>query len=95
MSDHLNKLDDNKYRDLVEKTKAINLDKVREETVKQAKVWMNLDLAEYNVSKLEHRFDTLTFTKAGSPDVTALFTSKGTIYSIEIELRELSEKGTD
>ncbi|WP_019639459.1 hypothetical protein [Paenibacillus fonticola] len=95
LSDHLNKLDDNKYRDLVEKTKAIKLDKVREETVKQAKVWMNLDLAEYNVSKLEHRFDTLTFTKAGSPDVTALFTSKGTIYSIEIELRELSEKGTD
>lgn len=96
LSDHLNKLDDQKkYRDLVEKTKAIELDKVREETVKQAKVWMNLDLADYNVSKLEYRFDTLTFTKAGYPSVTAVFTSKGTIYCMEIELRELSEKGTD
>jgi hypothetical protein len=96
LSDQLNKLDDkNKYRDLVEKTKAIELDKIREEAVKQAKVWMNLDLADYNVSKLEYRFDTLTFTKAGSPDVTALFTSKGTIYSIKIELKRLSEKGTD
>ncbi|GJM72372.1 hypothetical protein HMSSN036_45880 [Paenibacillus macerans] len=63
--------------------------------MKQAKVWMNLDLADYNVSKLEYRFDTLTFTKAGSPDVTVLFTSKGTIYSIKIELKQLSEIGTD
>lgn len=87
LSDQLDKLDDkNKYRDLVEKTKAIELDKVREETVKQAKVWMNLDLADYNVSKREFRFDTLDFTKAGSPDVTVVFTSKGTIYSIKIEL---------
>ncbi|MEK4360698.1 hypothetical protein NYE48_27195 [Paenibacillus sp. FSL M7-1455] len=96
LSDHLYKLDDkNKYQDLVEKTKAIGLDKIREETVKQAKAWMNLDLTDYNVSKLESRFDTLTFTKAGSPAVTALFTSKGTVYCIEIELQELSEKGTD
>ncbi|MCM3698555.1 hypothetical protein [Paenibacillus macerans] len=96
LSDQLNKLNDkNKYHDLVEKTKAIELDKIREEAVKQAKVWMNLDLADYNVSKLEYRFDTLTFTKAGSPDVTALFTSKRTIYSIKIELKQLSEKGTD
>ncbi|MGC6589371.1 hypothetical protein ACPV3A_31100 [Paenibacillus sp. Dod16] len=96
LSDQLNKVDDkNKYRDLVEKTKAIELHKIREEAVKQAKVWMNLDLADYNVSKLEYRFDTLTFTKAGSPDVTALFTSKGTIYSIKIELKQLSEKGMD
>ncbi|CAM4523068.1 MAG: hypothetical protein E7L01_25065 [Paenibacillus macerans] len=96
LSDQLNKLNDkNKYHDLVEKTKAIELDKIREETVKQAKVWMNLDLADYNVSKLEYRFDTLTFTKAGSPDVTVLFTSKGTIYSIKIELKQLSEIGTD
>lgn len=96
LSDQLNKVDDkNKYRDLVEKTKAIKLHKIREEAVKQAKVWLNLDLADYNVSKLEYRFDTLTFTKAGSPDVTALFTSKGTIYSIKIELKQLSEKGMD
>ncbi|HFL3236648.1 TPA: hypothetical protein ACG3KH_004082 [Clostridioides difficile] len=96
LSDQLNQLDDkNKYHDLVEKTKAIELDKIREEAVKQAKIWMNLELADYNVSKLEERFDTLTFTKAGSPDVTALFTSKGTIYSIKIELKQLSEKGTD
>lgn len=96
LSDQLNKVDDkNKYRDFVEKTKAIELHKIREEAVKQAKVWMNLDLADYNVSKLEYRFDTLTFTKAGSPDVTALFTSKGTIYSIKIELKQLSEKGMD
>ncbi|CAH1197274.1 hypothetical protein [Paenibacillus sp. JJ-223] len=96
LSDQLNQLDDkNKYHDLVEKTKAIELDMIHEETVKQAKAWMNLDLADYNVSKLESRFDTLTFTKAGSPDVTALFTSKGTIYSIKIELKQLSEKGTD
>lgn len=96
LSDQLNQLDDkNKYHDLVEKTKAIELDMIHEETVKQAKAWMNLDLADYNVSKLESRFDTLTFTKEGSPDVTALFTSKGTIYSIKIELKQLSEKGTD
>lgn len=96
LSDQLNQLDDkNKYHDLVEKTKAIELDKIHEEAVKQAKAWMNLDLADYNVSKLESRFDTLTFTKEGSPDVTALFTSKGTIYSIKIELKQLSEKGTD
>ncbi|GGH65572.1 hypothetical protein GCM10008014_45080 [Paenibacillus silvae] len=96
LSDQLNKVEDkNKYRDLVEKTKAIELDSIREEAVKQAKAWMNVDLAEYNVSKLEYRFDTLTFTKASSPDVTALFTSKGTIYSIEIDLRNLSDKGTD
>lgn len=96
LSDQLNQLDDkNKYHDFVEKTKAIELDKIHEEAVKQAKAWMNLDLADYNVSKLESRFDTLTFTKEGSPDVTALFTSKGTIYSIKIELKQLSEKGTD
>lgn len=96
LSDHLNKLDDQKkYRDLVEKTKAIELDKVREETVKQAKVWMNLDLADYKVSRVEYRFDTFTFTKEGYPSVTAVITSKGTIYCMEIELRELSEKGAD
>lgn len=96
LSDQLNRLDDkNKYHDLVEKTKAIELEKIHEEAVKQAKAWMNLDLADYNVSKLESRFDTLTFTKEGSPDVTALFTSKGTIYSIKIELKQLSKKGTD
>ncbi|CQR59104.1 hypothetical protein PRIO_6757 [Paenibacillus riograndensis SBR5] len=48
---------------------------------------LNLDLADYNVFKLVSRFDTLTFTKEGSPDVTALFTSKGTIYSIKIAPR--------
>ncbi|MDM5280768.1 hypothetical protein QUF95_25795 [Paenibacillus silvae] len=97
LSDQLHKLEDdkNKYHELVEKTKAIELNTIREEAVKQAKVWMNLDLADYNVSKLEYRFDTLTFTKAGSPDVTAVYTSKGTIYSIKIDLRQLSEKGTD
>ncbi|WP_342553513.1 hypothetical protein [Paenibacillus sp. FSL R7-0652] len=97
LSDQLHKLEDdkNRYRDLVEKTKAIELGSIREEAVKQAKVWMNLDLTDYNVSKLEYRFDTLTFTKAGSPDVTAVYTSKGTIYSIKIDLRQLSEKGTD
>lgn len=96
LSDHLNKLEDQKkYRDLVEKTKAIELNKVREETVKQAKVWMNLDLADYKVSRVEYRFDTFTFTKEGYPSVTAVITSKGTIYCMEIELRELSEKGAD
>jgi hypothetical protein len=89
LSDHLYKLDDkNKYHGLIEKTKAIELNKIHEQTVKQAKLWMNLDLTNYNVSRHESRFDTVTFTKAGSPDVTALFTSKGKIYSIEIELRE-------
>lgn len=89
LSDQLNKVEDkNKYRDLVEKTKAIELHKIREEAVKQAKSWMNVDLADYNVSKLEYRFDTLTFSKAGSPDITALFTSKGTIYSIKMELKQ-------
>ncbi|CAI6079924.1 hypothetical protein PAECIP112173_02747 [Paenibacillus sp. JJ-100] len=87
LSDQLDKLDDkNKYNELVEQTRSIELDKVREETVKQAKAWMNLDLADYSVSKKEYRFDTLEFTKSGSPDVTAVYTSKGKIYYIEIEL---------
>ena len=87
LSDHLGKLKDkNKYNELVEQTRSIELDKVREETVKQAKAWMNLDLADYSVSKKEFRFDTLEFTKSGSPDVTAVYTSKGKIYYIEIEL---------
>ncbi|WP_340026374.1 hypothetical protein MHI24_14920 [Paenibacillus sp. FSL K6-1096] len=84
LSDHLDKLDDRqKYDDIVKQTKAIAIDTLQKEAVKQAEAWMKLDLADYNVSRDESRFDTLTFTKAGSPDVTALFTSKGTIYGME------------
>lgn len=84
LSDHLDKLKDKKkYNDLVKQTKAIKLDTLRKEAVKQAEAWMKLDLADYNVSRDEFRFDTLTFTKAGAPAVTVLFTSQGTIYGIE------------
>ncbi|WP_238651414.1 hypothetical protein [Paenibacillus piscarius] len=84
LSDHLDKLKDKKkYDDLVKRTQAIKLDTLQKEAVKQAKAWMKLDLADYNVSRDEFRFDTLIFTKAGAPAVTALFTSKGTIYGIE------------
>lgn len=96
LSDHLDKLNDKKkYDDLVEQTKAIKLDTLHKEAVKQAKAWMKLDLADYTVSRDELRFDTLIFTKTGSPAVNVLFTSQGTIYGIEIKLRELSEQETD
>lgn len=96
LSDHLYKLQDQqKYSEIVEQTKALELDTLHKEALKQAKAWMNLDLTGYSVAKPESRFDTLTFTKAGSPVVTALFGSKGTIYCIQIEPEELSEQGTE
>lgn len=70
---------------LVEKTKELELSVLQKKAVEQARVWMNLDLSDYEVVRPDSPFNMLEFTKEGFPTVKASFTSEAVFYYFEIQ----------
>ncbi|MBR2564898.1 MAG: hypothetical protein IKE29_09760 [Paenibacillus sp.] len=79
----INSADDRRL--LVEKTKDLELSRLQKKAMEQAKVWMNLDLSDYEVIRPDSPFNMLKFTKDGFPTVNASFTSEAVFYYFEIQ----------
>jgi|GEM_PF-5651955 len=75
-----------------DKVNSYSLEELKKSAVKQAKEIMNLDLSGYSAGRNDDKndseyayYDSVVFTKKGSPTVTGFFNSKGVFSGFRIE----------
>lgn len=79
-------------RAIRDKVNSYSLEELKKAAVKQAKEIMNLDLSGYSAGRHDDKndseyayYDSVVFTKKGSPTVTGFFNSKGVFSGFRIE----------